>query len=1352
LLLDAVGQAVIATDQQGKIVYWNRAAEELYGWSAEEAAGRSVLEVALPEQTPGQREEIMLWLREWRSWSGEFELRRKDGTVFPAMVTTSPVLDDRGDLVGIIGVSTDITERKRAEQYLREARRRYRTLVERVPPIIYIQSPREGETAAYDTTYISPRVEEVLGYPAQRFVEDPGFWDELIHPDDLEGVLAEDERTDQTGEPFEIEYRMIARDGRVVWVRDEATLVPDEHGNPSYWLGVQSDITDRKLAEEALKKSEERFRTLTQNSSDVVTLLTATGTMHYISPSVERILGYGAEEIVGDNVFDYVHPDDLGRVEMAFAEGLKDPKRRPQAEYRFRHKDGSWRWLESVGSNLLGDPGVGEYVFNSRDVTERKEAEARLREAEERYRTLVEQIPAVTYIDAADGSDEPLYTSPQIQQMLGHTPEEWLEGRLWPECLHPDDRERVLAADERFESGGSKQFREEYRLIAKDGSVVWVHEEAVLVEDELGNPLFWQGVLFDITEQKQAEEELRESEERLRRLADSAFEGILITDKGEILEVNRALTNMLGYELPEMIGRSALEFVAPDHQDLVRQKVASGAEEPYEIIGVRKDGTLLDLEVRGRAFSYRGLTVRVTAVRDITERKEAEEEKSRQAHHAALRADVSTALAQGGTLQSILQRCTEIMVRHLEAAFARIWTLNEEENVLELQASAGMYTHLDGPHSLVPVGELKIGLIAQERLPHLTNDVLNDPRIGDKEWAKREGMVAFAGYPLIVEDRLVGVMAMFARKALEDDTIEALASVADAIAQGIQRKWAEEALRSSEEFFRALYEDASHPIFLLDENLNFIDVNPYASEFYGYSREEFRRMKAPDISLPEERDDQLRHVESMRKQGRVFVRERRHRRKNGETVTVTADAARVTRSGQELYVIKITDITERKRAEERLQHQAFHDLLTGLPNRYLLVDRLKQALRHTSRRSGRKVAVLFVDLDDFKAVNDSLGHEVGDKLLAAVSERLRGCIRLEDTLARFGGDEFIVLLEEVEDPDGALRVAERLTEEFRVPFRLNGRELFVRISIGVALGTSRQKSAEDLLKDADTAMYWAKAEGMDCLMFDPQMYLRAVNRLELENDLRRAIEAEEFVLHYQPIVDLGSGEVRGVEALVRWNHPERGLLDPNDFVPVAEESGLIIPMGEQVLEEACRQAKRWQEEHPRIPPLIMSVNLSARQLRRPDLATTVEEILQKTGFEASYLSLDITETVYIKVLEGNTAALDKLKRLGVRIAIDDFGVGYSSLSYLKRLPADVLKIDKSFTKGIGEEVEDTAIIRMVIELAHTLGMEVIAEGVEDWTQAALLREMGCDMGQGFFFSKPLPSEEAAEFLAKERTS
>ena len=441
----------------------------------------------------------------------------------------------------------------------------------------------------------------------------------------------------------------------------------------------------------------------------------------------------------------------------------------------------------------------------------------------------------------------------------------------------------------------------------------------------------------------------------------------------------------------------------------------------------------------------------------------------------------------------------------------------------------------------------------------------------------------------------------------------------------------------------------------------------------------------------------------------------------------------------------ITDITDRKVLEERLEQQALHDPLTGLPNRRLFSDRLAHALQGTWRRDWG-VAVLFMDLDDFKVVNDSLGHEAGDLLLTVVAQRLSRCLRSGDTLARFGGDEFVVLVDAVEDPGEAVEVARRVTDELRRPFALEGRELYVSASVGISSGTARTKTPEDLLREADTAMYRAKEAGGGFRVFDQAMHEQAARRLDLESELRRALEREEFVLHYQPVIDLADQGVWGTEALLRWNHPERGLLGPSEFVAVAEETGLIVSMGSWALEEACRQTTEWQERHLRNPPLGVIVNLSANQLRHPGCEGAIRAALEGSGLPPGSLSLDVTETAFIDALEDNSAALERIRAMGVSISIDDFGMGYSSLSYLKRLPADALKIDRSFLEGFGEDAKDTALVRMVIDVGHTLGMRVIAEGVEEWAQAALLAETGCDMAQGYHFSGPVPPEEVPGFL------
>jgi diguanylate cyclase (GGDEF)-like protein/PAS domain S-box-containing protein len=441
------------------------------------------------------------------------------------------------------------------------------------------------------------------------------------------------------------------------------------------------------------------------------------------------------------------------------------------------------------------------------------------------------------------------------------------------------------------------------------------------------------------------------------------------------------------------------------------------------------------------------------------------------------------------------------------------------------------------------------------------------------------------------------------------------------------------------------------------------------------------------------------------------------------------------------------DITKRKSLEESLRYQALHDPLTGLPNRLLFMDRLEHALSLASRQT-RLIMVLFVDLDDFKVVNDSLGHEAGDTLLVAVAKRLGACLRPEDTVARFGGDEFAVLLEDITVTSDADRAAERIVEGLRKPFVIEGREISISPSIGIVSATSSHDRPKDLLRKADIAMYVAKGKGKARYeVFDSTMNVRALERLELENDLRRAIERGELRVHYQPKVLVGTGKIVGTEALVRWEHPERGLLPPVAFIPIAEETDLIVPLGRWVLTEACRQTREWQELYPSDSPWVVCVNLSGRQLRHPELVKDVGRALQETGLEPENLDLEITESVLIEDQLSNLTTLRELKRLGVKLIIDDFGTDYSSLSYLKRLPADFLKIDRSFIGGLGEDPKDEGIVSAVIDLARVLGLEEIAEGVETTEQAAYLRELGCRFAQGYLFSKPLPAEEIGALLA-----
>ena len=438
-----------------------------------------------------------------------------------------------------------------------------------------------------------------------------------------------------------------------------------------------------------------------------------------------------------------------------------------------------------------------------------------------------------------------------------------------------------------------------------------------------------------------------------------------------------------------------------------------------------------------------------------------------------------------------------------------------------------------------------------------------------------------------------------------------------------------------------------------------------------------------------------------------------------------------------------TDITQRKQAEAQLLHQAFHDGLTGLPNRALFMDRLECAVNRAKRCENYLFAVLFLDLDRFKLINDSLGHTLGDQLLVAIGKRVLSCLRMGDTVARMGGDEFTVLLEDIIDLGDATQIAERIQQTLAVPFNLNGHEVFTTVSIGIAISTIGYDRPEDLLRDADTTMYRAKALGKArCEVFDQTMHDRAMERLQLEIDLRGAIERQELQVYYQPIVSLNSGRVAGFEALLRWQHPTRGFVSPSEFIPIAEETGLIISIGWWVLQQSCWQMRTWIEQFPDRPPMIISVNVSGKQLSQTNLIEKIQYILSNTGLRAESLKLEITESLLVENIEAAAAILRQLKALGIKLSIDDFGTGYSSLSYLHRLPIDTLKIDRSFVNHVDCDPEKIEIIRTIVALAWNLGMDIVAEGVETKKQMFQLQALRCDYGQGYFFSKPLAASAA----------
>jgi PAS domain S-box-containing protein len=578
-------------------------------------------------------------------------------------------------------------------------------------------------------------------------------------------------------------------------------------------------------------------------------------------------------------------------------------------------------------------------------------------------------------------------------------------------------------------------------------------------------------------------------------------------------------------------------------------------------------------------------------------------------------------------------------------------------------------------------------------------------------------------------------------------------------------------LAERDQLFQLISENAVDMIALVDSDGRRLYNSPAYQKVLGYSSEELKSTSSFEGIHP---DDRLRVVRAAEKVYQSGCGERmeyriRHRDGSWRTLESTASPVRNAKGQIDKLVIVNRDITERKRAEELVVYNAFHDGLTNLPNRALFLDRLQHTLTLSRRHSNYKFAVLLVDVDGFKVVNDSLGHTAGDDLLIKIGQRLETSVRRNDTvsraisdspytpvndpsLARLGGDEFAILLEDIQDPIGAVRIADRVQKDLEAPFAIHQEQIVISASIGIASSVSPNTQAEDLVRNADIAMYRAKRAGKGrCEVFDTAMHAGAVKRLSLEGDLRKALERGEFRVYYQPIVSLQTGRIVGFEALTRWQRPQ-GILSPIEFIAVAEETGLIVPMNRLLLREACQRLRLWQAEFPCTPPLTMSVNMTAQEFAQPGLTSEMLKTLRETGVDPGCLRVEIIETIAMGDTEKSSPVLAQLKALGVRLSVDDFGTGYSSLSRLRRIPVDTLKIDRAFIANVDSDVENLEVVRAIIVLAHNLALKVVAEGTETEQEVEQLKQLNCEMAQGYFFSRPAADQAILELLAKNQNA
>ena len=630
----------------------------------------------------------------------------------------------------------------------------------------------------------------------------------------------------------------------------------------------------------------------------------------------------------------------------------------------------------------------------------------------------------------------------------------------------------------------------------------------------------------------------------------------------------------------------------------------------------------------------------------------------------------------------------------------------------------------------------------------------------EDEYLRKHNIESYWGLALLNCDRqpLGHLFVMDDKPILREDWDESLLKIIGArIRLELERIESEEATKATQAHLSRILDIAKDAIISVDPHYKIQIFNQGAEYIFGYKTEEILGQPL-DLLLPEDlRAVHQQYIEQfsqsveisriMDKRPEVFGR-----RKDGTVFPAQASVSKLQLKEGTTYTVILRDITENKQTQERLKQYAFYDSLTKLPNRALFIDRLKQTINRALRQSNYLSTVLFLNLDEFRAIGNSLGRALGDQLLIGIARRLKTCLRPADTLARVGEDEFATILEEIKEVDDVIKVAKRIHQQLQSPFQLEGYEVFTTASIGIAINNNNEyQQPEELLRNADIAMHHAKKLGKGrYVIFDPQMHQIALARLRLETDLRRALVRSEFDLYYQPIVSLITGKLTGFEALIRWQHPQRGLVSPNQFIYIAEETGLIVPMGQWILSQACSQMQVWHQQFPQLKSLSVSVNLSGKQLRELNLVDKIDQILAQTDFDSRYLKLEITETILMENPEAARQILTLLKQRKINLSLDDFGTGYSSLNYLHRFPIDTLKIDRFFVSQVESNGDKLAIVRTIINLAHSLGIDAIAEGIETSGQLEQLQSLRCQQGQGYLFSKPLDCQEAEEFLRQQQ--
>jgi diguanylate cyclase (GGDEF)-like protein/PAS domain S-box-containing protein len=1269
---------------------------------------------------------------------------KKKSTVKPNKKITSKQYD-------FANLAEEIISNMKTEQ----SEERYRNIIENMQDGYY-----ENDLAG-NFTFFNDAVCKIHGYSREELLS--MNYRQYTDKEDMKRALEAYTEVYRTGKAsYLIDYGIIRKDGEKRQLEITASLIKDKSGKPVGFRGISRDVTERKQAEKTLLESEAKYRNILENMQDGYYEINLAGNFTFINDAVCKIHGYSREELLGMNNRQYTDKEDMKRALEAYTEVYRTGKASYLIDYGIIRKDGEKRQLE-VTASLIKDKSGKPAGFRgiSRDITEHKLLEETIKQSEQRYRTIIEQMEDGYFETDLTGNFT--FINDAECRNLGFTREELIgtDGRQFQ--------------DEKTHKALNKLFVEVYNtgkpvkaydseLIKKDKTKSVNEISLSLIRNSKGEPIGFRGIARDVTERKQAEEALQNSEEKYRNILESIQEGYYELDLvGNYTFVNEANCRFLGYTKEELVG---MNFRKHTDEETAKKLYQSYNElyrtgkpiETLEIESSRKDGTKgiyetsvsLIRDSEAKPIGFRGVA------RDVTERK----------HHDEELALLRTAMDLSLDMIFLVDRTTMRFLYVNETAF-RLTGYNREEymkagpqdillvdrKTLEhaydetiAAAPAGITAEMrtrrkDGTRTIVELHRRALNIGERWIIVTIMHDI-------SQRWLAEQSVLLLGRMFAALSATNEAILHAKSPEELYHQVCNAAVDGGKFLTTGVllfdqQTTWLRVAAASGADTDR-----------LREARISFDEAIPEGKGLVGIA---FRTGK-PSVSNDYLKDtvslvwlENAKNVRSVavvpllrggQVIGALLFCAAEKRAFDGEIVKLLERMA-------ENVVFALDNFeheAERKRAEEKIQHMATHDALTGLPNRLMFSQLLNHAIQ-SAKRYQRQFAVFFIDLDRFKTINDTLGHEAGDQLLQEIAMRLKQTLRTVDVVARLGGDEFVILIEELSDLSQVETVAGKILSAVIKPVNLMNEECRITASIGISVFPKDAEDEQSLLKNADIAMYLAKEEGKNNYQFySEDIQSKSLEHLSIETNLRFALERNELSLHYQAKLDFKTNAITGVEALLRWQNPSLGSVTPTQFIPVAEESGLIIPIGRWILRTACAQNAAWQQQG--LPPVCMAVNLSLRQLTDNNLIDDIRTALNDSGMAPNLLELEITESMVMHNPTRMIAVLAKIKNLGVRLAIDDFGTGYSSLAQIKHFPIDTLKVDRSFIRNIPQDAEDKAVTEAIIAMGKALSLTVVAEGVETVEHMNFLNDHSCDEMQGFYFSKPIAPEQFADLLRK----